>query len=56
MLRKAISAFDDVRSTKESEEKNMTETEWLKHGYDMGIVEPDNIATETFGQIYVAFP
>lgn len=32
--------------------KNMTETEWLKHGYDMGIVEPDNIATETFGQVY----
>lgn len=30
----------------------MTETEWLKHGYDMGIVEPDNIATETFGQVY----
>ena len=32
--------------------KNMTETEWLKHGYDMGIVEPDNMATETFGQVY----
>ena len=29
----------------------MTETEWLKHGYDMGIVEPDNIATETFDNL-----
>ncbi|MGN1204935.1 MAG: tyrosine-type recombinase/integrase [Lachnospiraceae bacterium] len=30
----------------------MTESEWLKHGYEMGVVEPDVVASETFGQVY----
>ncbi len=30
----------------------MTEHEWIKHGYMMGVVEPDTIASETFRDMY----
>lgn len=30
----------------------MRESEWIKHGYDMGIVEPDILSQETFAQVY----
>ena len=30
----------------------MTESEWLKHGYSMGVVEPDVFSDETFSNVY----